>query len=163
MSSRFRTSFKEGVTASVHVTRTTLGNGVVQHDIEDLLNFIHVKRKLVQPATIIGQFHVKQQLGNGVVHDEHDILYLPNRKNLKMKLVIKSSTIDLFVKKQRIHLDKETKRDNNTTIDVKFIHSPIVNKHNKGLDDLVDQEEVGGYECDAEEKINIVCNPKGMS
>ncbi|XP_049364749.1 uncharacterized protein LOC125829584 [Solanum verrucosum] len=37
--SRFQTSFKEGVTASVHVTGTTLGNGEVQHDIEDLLNF----------------------------------------------------------------------------------------------------------------------------
>ena len=163
MSSRFQTSFKEGVTDLVHVTRTTLGNGVVQHAIEDLLNFIHVKRKSVRPATSIGQFHDKQQLGNGVVHYEHDICYLQNRKHLKIKLVIQTSTIDQFVKNQRIGLDEETKHDNNTTIDVKFIHTPIINEHNKWLDDLVDQEEVGGYECDAKVEINIVCNPKGMS
>ncbi|KAH0746229.1 hypothetical protein KY285_007886 [Solanum tuberosum] len=54
--SRFQTSFKEGVVASVHVTGTTLGNGEVRHDIEDLLNFKHVKRKSVRPATTIDQF-----------------------------------------------------------------------------------------------------------
>ena len=47
VNSMFQTSLKEGVTASVRVTGTTLGNEVVQHDIEDLLNFNHVKRKLV--------------------------------------------------------------------------------------------------------------------
>ncbi|KAG5630419.1 hypothetical protein H5410_002136, partial [Solanum commersonii] len=51
--SRFQTSFKEGVTASVHVTGTTLGNGEVQHDIEELLNFKQVKRKSVLPSTRI--------------------------------------------------------------------------------------------------------------
>ncbi|KAK4734127.1 hypothetical protein R3W88_008388 [Solanum pinnatisectum] len=58
--SRFQTSFKEGVTASVHMTGTTLGNGEVQHDIEDLLNFKQVKRKSVRPATSIAQFLDKQ-------------------------------------------------------------------------------------------------------
>ena len=47
VNSMFQTSLKEGVTASVRVTGTTLGNEVVQHDIEDLPNFNHVKRKLV--------------------------------------------------------------------------------------------------------------------
>ena len=56
MNSRFLMSLKEGVTASVQVTGTTLGNGMVQHDIKDLLNFNNVKRKLVRPATSIGQF-----------------------------------------------------------------------------------------------------------
>ncbi|KAH0655406.1 hypothetical protein KY285_030288 [Solanum tuberosum] len=79
--SRFQTSFKEGVTASVHVTGTTLGNGEAQHDIEDLLNFKQVKRKSVRPAT--------------------------------------------------------------------------------RLDDLVDQEELGGDECDVEEEIGIDCSTKG--
>jgi len=108
--SRFQTSFKEGVTASVHVTGTTLGNGEVQHDIEDLLNFKQVKRKSVRPATSIDLFLDKQQ-----IHNEHDI------------------------------------------------HDPIINEHNKGLDDLVDQEELGGDECDVEEEIDIDCSTKGMS
>ena len=103
-------SFKEGVTASVHVTGTTLGNGEVQHDIEDLLNVKQVKRKSVWPATSIDLFLDKQQ-----IHNEHDI------------------------------------------------HDLIINEHNKGLDDLVDQEELGGDECDVEEEIDIDCSTKGMS
>ncbi|KAH0725481.1 hypothetical protein KY284_001346 [Solanum tuberosum] len=105
--SRFQTSFKKGVTASVHVTGTTLGNGEVQHDNEDLLNFKQVKRKSVRPTT----------------------------------------TIDLFLDKQQIHNEHD-------------IHDPIINEHNKGLDDLVDQEELGGDECDVEEEIDIDCSTK---
>ncbi|KAH0724863.1 hypothetical protein KY284_000728 [Solanum tuberosum] len=56
--SRFQTSFKEGVTASIHVTGTTL-----------------VKRKSVRPATTIDQFLDKEQ-----IHIEHDIHDLPNCK-----------------------------------------------------------------------------------
>ncbi|WMV42634.1 hypothetical protein MTR67_036019 [Solanum verrucosum] len=108
--SRFQTSFKEGVTASVHVTGTILGNGEVQHDNEDLLNFKQVKRKSVQPST----------------------------------------TIDLFLDKQQIHNEHD-------------IHDPIINEHNKGLDDLVDQEELGGDKCDVEEEINIDCSTKEIS
>ncbi|KAH0679177.1 hypothetical protein KY284_020262 [Solanum tuberosum] len=106
--SRFQTSFKKGVTASVHVTGTTLGNGEVQHDIEDLLNFKQVKRKSVRPTTNIDLFLDKQQ-----IHNEHDI------------------------------------------------HDPIINEHNTRLDDLVDQEELGGDECDVEEEIDIDCSTKG--
>ncbi|KAH0725276.1 hypothetical protein KY284_001141 [Solanum tuberosum] len=105
-----QTSFKECVTASVHVTVTTLGNGEVQHDIKDLLNFKQVKRKSVQPATSIDLFLDKKQ-----IHNEHDI------------------------------------------------HDPIINEHNKGLDDLVDQEELGGDECDVEEEIDIDCSTKEIS
>ncbi|KAH0714407.1 hypothetical protein KY284_007312 [Solanum tuberosum] len=108
--SRFQTSFKEGVTASVHVTGTTLGNGEAQHDNEDLLNFKQVKRKSVRPAT----------------------------------------TIDLFLDKQQIHNEHD-------------IHDPIINEHNKGLDDLVDQEELGGDECDVEEESDIDCSTKEIS
>ncbi|KAG5571526.1 hypothetical protein H5410_061292 [Solanum commersonii] len=42
---RFQTSSKNGVTDSIHVTGKTLGNAEEQHDIQDLLNFKHVKRK----------------------------------------------------------------------------------------------------------------------
>ncbi|KAH0716259.1 hypothetical protein KY284_009164 [Solanum tuberosum] len=91
---RSQMSFKEGVTASVHVTGTTLGNGEVQHDIEDLLNVKQVKRK------------------SQGIHNEHDI------------------------------------------------HDPIINEHNRGLDDLVEQEELGGDECDVEEEIDIDCSTK---
>ncbi|KAH0637911.1 hypothetical protein KY289_037826 [Solanum tuberosum] len=108
--SRFQTSFKKGVTASVQVTGTTLGNGEVQHDNEDLLNFKQVKRKSVRPATSIDLFLDKQQ-----IHNEHDI------------------------------------------------HDLIINEHNKGLDDLVDQEELGGDECDVEEEIDIDCSTKEIS
>ncbi|KAH0634602.1 hypothetical protein KY290_025112 [Solanum tuberosum] len=108
--SRFQTSFKEAVTASVHVTGTTLGNGEAQHDNEDLLNFKQVKRKSVRPAT----------------------------------------TIDLFLDKQQIHNEHD-------------IHDPIINEHNKGLDDLVDQEELGRDKCDVEEEIDIDCSTKEIS
>ncbi|KAK6803260.1 hypothetical protein RDI58_001044 [Solanum bulbocastanum] len=79
---------------------TTLGNGEVQHDIEDLLNF------------------------------------------------------------KQIRIDDKTKRDNHTTADVEFMHVSIINEHNKGLDDLMDQEELGGDECDVEEEIDIDCSTK---
>ncbi|KAH0767924.1 hypothetical protein KY285_003795 [Solanum tuberosum] len=126
--SRFQTSFKEGVAASVHVTGTTLGNGEVQHDIKDLLNFKHVKRKSV-----------------------------------KRKSVIPANSLDQLQKNQGIRIDDEIKRDKHTIADVKFMHAPIINEHNKGLDDLVDQEELGGDECDVEEEVDIDCSTKEIS
>ncbi|KAH0706116.1 hypothetical protein KY285_010642 [Solanum tuberosum] len=86
--SRFQTSFKVGVTASVHVTGTTLGNGEVQHDIEDLLNFKQVKRKSVLPSTSIDQFLDKQR-----IHNEHDIHDVPNCKQVKRKSVIPANRL----------------------------------------------------------------------
>ena len=82
----------------------------------------------------------------------HDILDLPNCKQVKRKLVIPASTLDQFLKDQGIHKDDETKRDNNTISDVEFMHIPIINEHNKGLDDRVEQEE----------EIDIDCTTKGM-
>lgn len=89
-------------------------------------------------------------LGNGEAR--HDILDLPNCKQVKRKPVIPASTLDQFLKDQGIHKDDETKRDNNTTSDVEFMHTPIINEHNKGLDDRVEQEE----------EIDIDCSTKGM-
>ena len=89
-------------------------------------------------------------LGNGEAW--HDILDLRNYKQVKRKSVIPDSTLDQFQKDQGIHKDVETKRDNNTTSDVKFMHTPIINEHNKGFDDRVEQEE----------KIDIDCSTKGM-
>ncbi|XP_015165150.1 uncharacterized protein [Solanum tuberosum] len=43
------------------------------------------------------------------------------------------------------------------------MHAPIINEHNKGLDDLVDQEELGGDDCDVEEEIDIDCSTKEIS
>ncbi|KAG5631062.1 hypothetical protein H5410_002779 [Solanum commersonii] len=101
---------EKGVTILVHVTGTTLGNGEVQADIQDQLNFKQVKRKSVRPATGIDLFLDKEQ-----IHNEHDI------------------------------------------------HDTIINEHNKGLDDLVDQEELGGHECDVKEEIDIDCSTKEIS
>ncbi|KAH0776421.1 hypothetical protein KY290_007832 [Solanum tuberosum] len=156
--SRFQTSFKKGVTALVHVTGTTLGNGEVQHDIEDLLNFKQLKRKSVRPATSIDQFLDKQQ-----IHNEHDIHDLPNCKQVKRKSIIPANNLDQFQNNQGIHIDDETKRDNHTITDVEFMHAPIINEHNKGLDDLVDQEELRRDECDVEEEIDIDCSTKEIS
>ncbi|KAK6803140.1 hypothetical protein RDI58_000924 [Solanum bulbocastanum] len=71
---------KQRLFQSVHMTGTTLGNVVVQHDIEDLLNFKQVKRKSVRPATSIAQFLDKQQ-----IHNEHDIYDIPNFKQRAAK------------------------------------------------------------------------------
>ncbi|KAK6784355.1 hypothetical protein RDI58_017810 [Solanum bulbocastanum] len=87
--SRFQTSFKEGVTASGHMTGRTLGNGEVQYYIENLLNFKQVKRKSFRPATSIAQFMDKQQ-----IHKEHDIHDLPNCKQVKRKSVIPANILD---------------------------------------------------------------------
>ncbi|KAG5599596.1 hypothetical protein H5410_030966 [Solanum commersonii] len=43
------------------------------------------------------------------------------------------------------------------------MHAPIINEHNKGLDDLVDQEELDGDECAVEEEIDIDCSIKEIS
>ncbi|KAK6782368.1 hypothetical protein RDI58_020164 [Solanum bulbocastanum] len=124
--SRFQTSFKESVIASVHVIGTTLGNKEVEHDIHDLLNFKQVKRKLVLPATSIDQFLDKQRL-----HNEHDIHDLPNCKQVKRKLVIPANSLEQFQKNQGICIEDETNRDNHTIADIKFMHAPIINEHNK--------------------------------
>lgn len=39
--------------------------------------------------------------------------------------------------------DDGTKCDNHTIDDVEFMHDHIINKHNKVLDDVADQEERG--------------------
>ncbi|KAH0757864.1 hypothetical protein KY290_021357 [Solanum tuberosum] len=132
---RFQTSSKKGVTASVHVTRETLGNAEEQHDIQDLLNFKQVKRKSVLPARSLDQFLEEQQL-----QKEHDIHDLPNCKQVKRKSVIPATNLDQFQKKQAIHIDDERKTDNH-----------------KVVDDLVDQEEIGGDKCAKDEEIGIDC------
>ena len=89
-------------------------------------------------------------LGNGEAR--HDILDLPNCKQVKRKMIIPASTLDQFLKDQGIHKDDETKRYNNTTSVVQFMHTLIINEHNKGLDDRMEKEE----------EIDIDCSKKGM-
>ncbi|KAH0709283.1 hypothetical protein KY284_010710 [Solanum tuberosum] len=59
---------------------------------------------------------------------------------IKRKSVIPATSLDQFKKKQAIHIDDETKTDNH-----------------KVVDDLVDQEEIGGDECAIDEEIGIDC------
>ena len=99
-------------------------------------------------------------LGNGEAR--HDTLDLPNCKQVKRKPVIPASTLDQLLKDQGIHKDDETKRDNNTTSDVEFMHTPIINEHKKGLDDRVEQEEFSKDNCDVEKEIDIDFSTKGM-
>ncbi|KAH0632816.1 hypothetical protein KY284_035602 [Solanum tuberosum] len=77
---RFQTSSKEGVTASIHVTGTTLGNEEEQHDIQDLLSFKQVKKKSAIPATSLDQFQkqkgivigdLRKQVNHTVVDAEY--------------------------------------------------------------------------------------------
>ncbi|KAH0636178.1 hypothetical protein KY289_036093 [Solanum tuberosum] len=117
-----------------------------------------VKRKSVRPATSIDQF-----LDNQRIHNEHDIHDLPNCKQVKRKSVIPANSLDQFQKNQGIRIDDETKCDNHTISKVEFMHAPIINEHNKVLDDLVDQEELGGDECDVEQEIDIDCSTKEIS
>ena len=93
-----------------------------------------------------------------MVHNQHDILDVQNSKQEKSKPIIPASTIDRFLINQVICLHDETNPDIHTTTNVEFMHTTIINEHNKGLDNLVDQEKHGGDECDAEEEINIDCN-----
>ena len=86
--SRFKTSFKKCVVASVHVNGIPLGNGEAQHNIEDLLNFKQVKGKLIRLVNSIFQFLDKQK-----IHNEHDILHLLNCKQVRMKSVIPASSL----------------------------------------------------------------------
>ena len=78
-------------------------------------------------------------------------------------MVIQANSLDQFQKNQGIHIVDETKCDNHTIVDVKFMPVPIINEHNKGLEDLVDQEELSWDECDVEEETSIDCSTKGMS
>ncbi|WMV46924.1 hypothetical protein MTR67_040309 [Solanum verrucosum] len=120
---RFQTSSKEGVTSSVHVIGTTLGNGEEQHDIQDLLSFKQVKKKSLIPAT----------------------------------------SLDQFQKQQGIVIGDERKQINHTVADVKYMHAPSIHEHNKGLDALEDQEEIGEDECAIDEEVDINCSTKGIS
>ncbi|KAG5591260.1 hypothetical protein H5410_041774 [Solanum commersonii] len=102
---RFQTSSNEGVTSSIYVTGTTLGNREEQHDIQDLLSFKQVKRKLVLPATSVDQFLKKQY-----IHKEHDIDHdLPNKKQVKKKSLILATSFDQFQKQQGIVIGDERK------------------------------------------------------
>lgn len=89
---RFQTSSKNGVTDSVHVTGETLGNVEEQHDIQDPLNFKHVKRKSVLSATSHDQFLEEQWL-----QKEHDIDDLPSCKQELMILWIKKKSAGMSV------------------------------------------------------------------
>lgn len=41
--------------------------------------------------------------------------------------------------------------------------SPSIREHNKRLDDLEDQEEIGEDECAIDEEVDIDCSTKGIS
>ncbi|KAH0650361.1 hypothetical protein KY284_030273 [Solanum tuberosum] len=74
-----------------------------------------------------------------------------------------NTSLDQFQKNQGIHINDKTKHDNHTIADVEFMHATIINEHNKGLDDLVDHEELGGDEWDVEEEIDIDYSTKEIS
>ncbi|KAG5610759.1 hypothetical protein H5410_022040 [Solanum commersonii] len=136
---KFQTSSKEGVTSSVHVIGITLGNGEEQHDIQDLLNF-------------------KQ------IHKEHDIDHdLPNKKQVKKKSLIPTTSLDQFHKQQGIVIGDERKQVNHTVADVEYMPAPSIHEHYKGLDALEDQEEIGEDECAIDEEVDIDCSTKGIS
>ncbi|KAH0743119.1 hypothetical protein KY290_031112 [Solanum tuberosum] len=153
----FQTSSKEGVTASVHVTGTTLGNEEEQHDIQDLLSFKQVKRKLVLPATSVDKFLKKQYKEHDIDHD------LPNIKHVKKKSVIPATSLDQFQKQQGIVIGDERKHVNHTVADVEYMPAPFIHEHTKGLDDLEDQEEIGEDDCAIDEEVDIDCSTKGIS
>ncbi|KAH0689211.1 hypothetical protein KY289_016569 [Solanum tuberosum] len=156
---RFQTSSKEGVTFSVHVIGTTLGNGEEQHDIQDLLSFKQVKKKLVVPATSVDQFLKKQE-----IHKEQDIDHdLPNKKHVKKKSLIPATSLDQFQKQQGIIIGDERKQINHTVADVKYMPAHSIHEHNKALDALEDQEEIGEDECAIDEEVDINCSTKGIS
>ena len=77
--------------------------------------------------------------------------------------ILQATSLGQFLKKQGIHLGYETKHDNHTVDDVEFVHAPLINEHNKELDHVVDQEEIGedGYSID--EEIDIDSSTKGKS
>ncbi|KAH0665702.1 hypothetical protein KY285_026908 [Solanum tuberosum] len=156
---RFPTSSKEGVTSSVHVIGTTLCNGEKQHDIQDLQSFKHVKNKLVLPATSVDQFLKKQE-----IHKEHGIDHdLPNKKQVKKKSLIPATNLDQFQKQQGIVIGDKRKQINHTVADVEYMSAPSIHEHNKGLDALKDQEEIGEDECAIDEKVDIDCSIKWIS
>ncbi|KAG5567932.1 hypothetical protein H5410_065052 [Solanum commersonii] len=145
---RFQTSSKEGVTSFVHVIGTILGNGEEQHDIQDLLSFKQVKKKLVVPTTSVDQFLKKQE-----IHKENDIDHdLPNKKQVKKKSLIPATSLDQFQKKQGIVI-----------ADVEYMPASSIHEHNKGLDAFEDLEEIGEDECAIDEEVDIDCSTKGIS
>ncbi|KAG5606240.1 hypothetical protein H5410_027732 [Solanum commersonii] len=59
---------------------------------------------------------------------------------VKKKLVIPTTSLDQFQKQQGIVIGDERKQVNQTIADIEYMHAPSIHEHNKGLDDLEDQE-----------------------
>ena len=144
-------SSNENVTSSVHVIGTTLCNGEEQHEIQDLLNFKLVKRKLVLPATSVEQFLKDQE-----IHKEHDIDNdLPTKKHIKKKSLIPPPSLDKFKKQQGIVIGDERKQINHIVADVEYTPTPSIHLHNKGLDDIEDEVEIGKDAVNEDVDINL--------
>ncbi|KAH0730029.1 hypothetical protein KY289_001217 [Solanum tuberosum] len=148
-----------GLSVSVPVIGTTLGNGEEQHDIQDLLSFKQVKNKLVLPATSVDQFLKKQE-----IHREHDIDHdLPDKKRVKKKSLIPATSLDQFQKQQGIGIGDERKQINHVVADVEYMPAPSIHEYNNRLDALEDQEEINEDECAIDEEVDIDCRTKGIS
>ncbi|KAG5571185.1 hypothetical protein H5410_060951 [Solanum commersonii] len=108
------------------------------------------REELKTSHMIAGKGQTKQRLFQSGESIQEKGIKLP-MNNSRFQTSFKEATnIDLFLDKQQIHNEHD-------------IHDPIINEHNKGLDDLVDQEELGGDECDVEEEIDIDCSTKGQT
>ncbi|KAG5629428.1 hypothetical protein H5410_001145 [Solanum commersonii] len=50
-----------------------------------------------------------------------------------------------------------------TLVDIEYMHAPSIHEHNKGLDALEDQEEIGEDECAIDEEVDIDYSTKGQA
>ncbi|KAF3617755.1 hypothetical protein FXO38_32358 [Capsicum annuum] len=111
----------------------------------------------VNTSDVIGISQVEQQ-------KQHVIKELENCKQVKRKSVLPLSSLDQFLEKQGIHISGEKEHDIDTIDGVTVLPTEDLDKHNKRLDDPVEQEKIGkdGW-LNSDNDMNVDCSTNGMS
>ncbi|KAF3631233.1 hypothetical protein FXO37_28084 [Capsicum annuum] len=91
---------------------------------------------VINTSDVIGISQVEQE-------KQHVIKEIENCKQVKIKSVLPSSSLDQFLGKQGIHKSSRKQHDIDTIDGVAVLPTEDLDKHNKRLDDPVEQEEIG--------------------
>ncbi|KAG5611558.1 hypothetical protein H5410_022839 [Solanum commersonii] len=135
------------------------------------LNNLDADMQYRSSAELVNTFKITREhvanKRNNKAKKEHDLNFLctvqtSSKESVNSSVHVTGTTLGNGEGQHDIQDLLSFKQINHTIADVKYMSAPFIHEHNKGLDALEDQEEIGDDECVIDEEVDIDCSTKGI-